>query len=86
MAALRRAHGYTERSCQRSPNSTYALQALEAAQTAVQRFEAAGLAWQRPADYYAGACSCRQLRHGRQAAAALPATARDTPAAPFTQL
>lgn len=28
-------------------------QALEAAQTAVQRFEAAGLAWQRPADYYA---------------------------------
>lgn len=28
-------------------------QALEAAQTAIRRFEAAGIAWQRPADYYA---------------------------------
>jgi len=28
-------------------------QALEAAQTAIERFEAAGLAWQRPTDYYA---------------------------------
>ncbi|PSC74922.1 putative rRNA-processing EBP2-like protein [Micractinium conductrix] len=28
-------------------------QALDAAQTAIARFEAAGLAWQRPADYYA---------------------------------
>lgn len=28
-------------------------QALEAAKTAIGRFEAAGIAWQRPADYYA---------------------------------
>jgi len=29
------------------------LQALEAAKTAIGRFEAAGISWQRPADYYA---------------------------------
>ena len=28
-------------------------QALEAAQTAIRRFEAAGISWQRPTDYYA---------------------------------
>lgn len=34
------------------------LQALEAAKTAIGRFEAAGIAWQRPADYYAQMVRC----------------------------